>query len=78
VQFIESVRNDVQDLDEQISRGDFSGLFGWLRSRVHSQGARLTLQELLREATGKTLSAAPFMRYLEGKYLESVTSSAAA
>jgi carboxypeptidase Taq len=78
VQFIESVRNDVQDLDEQISRGDFTGLFGWLRARVHSQGARLTLQELLREATGKTLSAAPFMRYLEGKYLESVTSSAAA
>jgi carboxypeptidase Taq len=78
VQFIESLRNDVNDLDEQIARGDFSGLFGWLRSRVHSQGARLTLQELLREATGKTLSAAPFMRYLEGKYLESATSSAAA
>ncbi len=78
VQLIESLRNDVHDLDEQIARGDFSGLFGWLRSQVHSQGARLTLQELLLAATGKTLSAVPFMRYLEGKYLESVTSSSAA
>ena len=78
VQFIESLRNEVHDLDEQIARGEFAGLFGWLRTHVHSQGARLTLQELLQEATGKTLSAAPFMRYLEGKYLESATSSAAA
>ena len=58
VQLIESLRNDVHDLDEQLARGDFSGLFGWLRSHVHAQGARLTLQELpLPEATGKTLSA---------------------
>jgi carboxypeptidase Taq len=78
VQLIESLRNDVHDLDEQIAAGDFTGLFGWLRSHVHSQGARLTLQDLLRQATGKTLSAAPFMRYLEGKYLESATSSSAA
>jgi carboxypeptidase Taq len=68
----------VHDLDDQIARGEFAGLFGWLRTHVHSQGARLTLQELLQQATGKTLSAVPFMRYLEGKYLESVTSSAAA
>jgi carboxypeptidase Taq len=78
VQLIESLRDDVHDLDEQIAHGDFAGLFGWLRSHVHAQGARLTLQELLLEATGKTLSAVPFMRYLEGKYLESATSSAAA
>jgi carboxypeptidase Taq len=78
VQLMESLRNDVHDLDEQIARGDFSGLFGWLRSHVHSQGARLSLQELLLAATGKALSAAPLMRYLEGKYLESVSSSAAA
>jgi carboxypeptidase Taq len=78
VQLIESLRNDVHDLDEQIARGDFTGLFGWLRSHVHSQGARLTLQDLLRQATGKTLSAVPFIRYLEGKYLEAATSSSAA
>ena len=78
VQIMESLRNAVHDLDEQIARGDFSGLFGWLRSHVHAQGARLPLQELLQKATGRTLSAAPFMRYLEGKYLESATSSSAA
>ncbi|HTV80404.1 MAG TPA: carboxypeptidase M32 [Steroidobacteraceae bacterium] len=78
VQFMESLRNEVHDLDEQIARGEFGGLFGWLRTHVHSQGARLTLQELLQQATGKTLSAAPFMRYLENKYLEAGTASSAA
>ncbi len=33
--------------------GDFAGLFGWLRSHVHSQGARLTLQELLLAGDGQ-------------------------
>jgi Zn-dependent M32 family carboxypeptidase len=28
------------------------------------------VQELLKEATGKPLSAAPALRYLEAKYLE--------
>ena len=63
VQLIESLRNDVQDLDEQIARGEFAGLFGWLRTHVHGLGAKVTLQDLLQNATGKTLSAAPFMRY---------------
>jgi len=38
----------------------------------------VTVHELLKSATGKALSAAPFLRYLEGKYLEGAASSAAA
>jgi len=78
VQLSESLRSDVTDLDEQIARGEFGGLFGWLRTHVHGVGARVTVHELLKEATGKPLSAVPFIRYLEGKYLEAAASSAAA
>jgi len=78
VQLSESLRADVHDLDEQIARGEFAGLFGWLRRHVHGVGAKVSVHELLQSATGKTLSAAPFVRYLEAKYLESATSSAAA
>lgn len=69
-QLFESLRTQVTDIDEQIARGDFSGLTGWLAASVHGQGARLGLQDLVKHATGKTLSAAPTLRYLEHKYLE--------
>ena len=78
VQLSESLRAQVTDLDEQIARGEFAGLFGWLRRHVHGIGAKVSVHELLEAATGKTLSAVPFMRYLENKYLESAASSAAA
>jgi carboxypeptidase Taq len=79
-QFYEAMRFAVPDVEAQIARGEFSGLMGWLRDHVHSQGARVSAQDLLKNATGKPLSAAPALRYLEGKYLqdESIVGSAAA
>jgi carboxypeptidase Taq len=77
-QLYESVRSDVQALDEQLSRGEFTGLFEWLRKNVHSLGAKVPVQELLQNATGRPLSATSFIRYVEAKYLESTASSAAA
>jgi Zn-dependent M32 family carboxypeptidase len=46
---------------------------GWLRQNVHAQGARVSPQELLKNATGKPLSATAALRYLEDKYLGSET-----
>jgi carboxypeptidase Taq len=63
----------VPDVEKQIARGDFTGLMGWLREHVHRQGARVSAQELLKNATGKALSAAATLRYLEDKYLGSET-----
>ena len=65
-------------LDEQLARGEFSGLFDWLRTHVHGLGAKVPVQELLKSATGKPLAATSFIRYVEAKYLESSASSAAA
>jgi carboxypeptidase Taq len=77
-QLYESLRADVPELDEQIAKGEFGGLFGWLRKNVHGVGAKTTVNELLKDATGKPLSATPFVRYLEGKYLEGAANSVAA
>ena len=57
-------------LDEQIAAGQFGGLFDWLRENVHGVGASVSSQELIKDATGKPLSAAPWLRYAEAKYLE--------
>jgi len=77
-QLYESLRADVPELDDQISRGEFSGMFGWLRTNVHGVGAKVTVQELMKAATGKPLSATSFVRYAENKYLEGAANSVAA
>jgi carboxypeptidase Taq len=77
-QLYESLRSDVQGLEEQIARGEFGGLFGWLRTHVHALGAKVTVHELMKSATGKPLGAASFVRYVESKYLEGAANSAAA
>ena len=70
IQLWEKLRAAHDGLDAEIARGDFGGLFTWLREHVHSAGAKLTVQDLVKEATDRPLSAAPALRYLEAKYLE--------
>ena len=70
VQLWEKLRSEREGLDEEIARGDFTGLWSWLRENVHGAGARLTTQQLLKDTTGRPLAAAPALRYLESKYLE--------
>jgi carboxypeptidase Taq len=77
-QLYESLRSEVPELEDQISRGEFSGLFGWLRTNVHGMGAKVTVHELMKLATGKPLAAASFVRYAEAKYLEGAADSVAA
>jgi carboxypeptidase Taq len=69
-QLAEQIRRESPQLDEEIGRGDFGALRGWLRTAVHSQGARLPLGELVAQATGRPLTAAASLRHLERRYLE--------
>jgi len=68
-QLWETIREDLAGIDAEISAGQFGGLLAWLRERVHSMGASLGVPQLVEHATGKPLTAAPFLRYLERKYL---------
>jgi carboxypeptidase Taq len=69
-QLYQTLRSDHPDLDREIEAGQFGSLFEWLRKNVHGQGASLSSQELIKKATGKALTAAPWLRYAENKYLE--------
>jgi carboxypeptidase Taq len=70
MQLWEKLRTDRDDVDADIGAGRFSGVIGWLRENVHGMGASLAVPELIKQATGKPLSAAPALRYLDAKYLE--------
>jgi len=69
-QLNEAMRAARPALDEEIASGQFGGVMDWLRDNVHGIGARLPVQELIKQATGKPLTAAAYLRYLEAKYLE--------
>jgi carboxypeptidase Taq len=69
-QLYEAMRAARPSLDEEIGAGQFSGVMDWLRDNVHGVGARLPVQELIKQATDKPLTAAAYLRYLEAKYLE--------
>jgi carboxypeptidase Taq len=69
-QLLEALRAERPSLDAEIAAGQFGGVMDWLRDNVHGVGARLPVQELMQQATGKPLTAAAYLRYLESKYLE--------
>jgi carboxypeptidase Taq len=79
-QLFEALRTDLPDADSLIERGEFQPLVSWLREHVHRYGCRYSVQELLKQATGKPLGAPALLRYLESKYLNAhgEASSAAA
>ena len=66
----ECIRKDIPDLDDQIRRGDFSALLGWMRRKIHVHGAKYQPQELVERVTGSKIDPAPYVRYLRTKYGE--------
>ncbi len=57
------------DIPADIAKGDFSRLMAWLGTNVHAKGSLLTTDELLEQATGKSLDVEIFKGYLANRYL---------
>jgi carboxypeptidase Taq len=68
-QLYEALRAARPQLDDELGAGQFGGILEWLRENVHGVGARLRVKELMKEASGRPLAAAAYLRYLEAKYL---------
>jgi carboxypeptidase Taq len=61
---------ELPGLEEGFSRGDFSPLLHWLRSRIHRHGKCFPSDDLLRRIAGAPLDHRPLVRSLEEKYAE--------
>ena len=70
VQLWERINRDIRNLDDQIRKGDFSELLGWLRKNIHQHGQKYQPQTLVQKVTGSKISPEPYMRYLTKKYSE--------
>jgi carboxypeptidase Taq len=69
-QLMRAARRDRPEIDAALAGGEMRPLMGWLREKVHSQGARLGFQDLLRQATGKPLDPEDFTAHLRSRYLQ--------
>jgi carboxypeptidase Taq len=67
-QLMEKARSDMPGLDGQIAKGEFAPLLTWLRKNLHQHGRKFTPNELLERATGKPLTAEPWIAYVRQKF----------
>ena len=69
-QLWEKINEDINDLDDQIRKGDFSELLAWLRKNIHQHGSKFEPQTLVEKVTGSKITPDPYVRYLTKKYGE--------
>jgi carboxypeptidase Taq len=69
-QLYAQAQTDLGSLDESFGRGDYAGLLGWLRTKVHSQGQRYRPAALIERITGSKPSHGPLIDGLRRKYQE--------
>jgi carboxypeptidase Taq len=68
VQLWNCIQKEIPNIKEQIGRGDFSQLLGWLRENIHQHGAKFEPQELVARVTGSKIDPQPYVGYLQDKY----------
>ena len=66
-QLAEAMEAEIGPIEEHVATGQESQLLNWLRCHVHPLGRRVNAEQLVQQVTGRPLSAAPFLRYLESK-----------
>ena len=64
----DQMHKDISNLDQQLRRGKVESVRKWLKKHVHKYGREMTSEQIVFKATGKHLSAKPFLKYLEKKY----------
>ncbi|HJS49000.1 MAG TPA: carboxypeptidase M32 [Gaiellaceae bacterium] len=67
VQIWEKARAAVPDVEEQIERGEFGELHGWLRENVYALGRKFTPAETVQRVVGGPIDPQPYLRYLGDK-----------
>jgi carboxypeptidase Taq len=67
-QFFDSATRAHPSIKDQIARGEFGTLHGWLKQNVYQYGRTYTAAELVEHATGGPLSFEPYIRYLKEKF----------
>jgi len=65
------MRNDVEDYEKDIKRGNFQPIREWLRLKIHQHGSAYAPKVLLKNTLNEGYNPDYFVTYIETKYLES-------
>jgi carboxypeptidase Taq len=69
-QFFDAALAAQPSIMDEIGRGQFRTLHGWLRENIYQHGRKYTTDELVRRVTGGPISIEPYINYLRAKYGE--------
>jgi carboxypeptidase Taq len=69
-QFYAKALETHPDIPDEIARGEFDTLHGWLRDNIYQHGSKYTAPELIERVTGGSLRIEPYIHYLQSKYAE--------
>ena len=66
--FYEQAKQEMSNLEAEISEGQLIPLKTWLNQKIHRWGRQLPPDDLVRQVTGQSPSPEPFLNYLEEKF----------
>jgi carboxypeptidase Taq len=72
-QFYDAALKANPQIPDQIQRGVFATLHGWLKDNIYQHGSKFTTSELVQRVTGGPMQIEPYLRYLRTKYGELYT-----
>ena len=67
VQIWEKAKEALPDVEEQIGRGEFGDLHGWLRESLYVLGSKFPPAETIERVVGGPIDPQPYLRYLREK-----------
>jgi carboxypeptidase Taq len=67
-QFYAAALKAHPELPDEIRRGEFGTLHGWLRENLYRHGAKFAPNDIIKRATGSPMSMKPYLGYLREKY----------
>ena len=67
-QFYAAALEAHPEIPDEIARGEFGALHGWLRDNICRHGAKFPPNELVERATGSPMRMQPYLGYLSEKY----------
>ena len=70
LQFASRLRKDYPDMDNRVLNGELEPIKTWLDTHIHAFGRSRTPSELCEEVSGETMTAGPYIDYLNTKYAD--------
>jgi carboxypeptidase Taq len=69
-QFYAAALKENPGIPEEIARGELGTLHGWLKRKLYRHGRKFPPDEIVKRATGRAMTIAPYVAYLRAKFGE--------